>query len=326
MTEYDAEYVLPLRRRDRSGERELLRYVDWVSVRMDLTIVDGSDSTLFEALDAQLPAGVRHVAPARPGLNGKARGAVTGLDIARRERIVLADDDVRYDDGSLTDVLARLDRADLVRPQNVYARYPWHARWDTSRMLIGRTLGGDFGGTVGLRRSIIRRADGYRTDVLFENLELERTVRALGGRIDVAPDVFVSRTPPTVRHFVGQRVRQAYDGFAQPARLIVELAMGPVIVVAAARRAWRVLAAVCVLSVATAEAGRRRAAGTSAFPATSSLWAPLWVIERAAAAWIALALRLRGGVSYSGARIAVAATPPRALRLRLAAGQNALHD
>jgi hypothetical protein len=323
---HDAEYVLPLRRTDRSGEDELLSYIEWLEGRMDVTVVDGSNAALFDALQRRLPAGVRHIAPVCAGLNGKARGAQTGIDVARHERIVLADDDVRYDDGALTAVLARLDRVELVRPQNVYTAYPWHARWDTARILIGRALGGDFGGTVGVRRSIMQRAGGYRTDVLFENLELERTVRACGGRVDVARDLFVARIPPRVRHFAGQRVRQAYDDFAQPARLIAELAIVPLIFTGAAHRAWRALGAYGLAALLAAEAGRRTSGGARAFPATSALWAPLWMIERGAAAWVAVAMWVRGGVAYSGARIAVAATPPRILRRRLAPRKDLGHD
>jgi hypothetical protein len=50
------------------------------------------------------------------------------------------------------------------------------------------------------------------------------------------------------------------------------------------------------------------------------------MIERGAAAWIAVALWARGGVAYSGERIAVAATPPRTLRRRLASRKDLGHD
>lgn len=325
MSAFDAEYVLPLRRKDRSGEDELVEYLRWLQTRIDVTVVDGSDAALFGSLHERLPAGIRHISPRRPGINGKARGVQTGLDLARGERIVLADDDVRYDDSSLTEVVTRLDHADFVRPQNVYTAQPWHARWDTARMLIGRALGGDFGGTVAVRRSLVQRAGGYRTDVLFENLELERTVRAGDGRVDVAKDVFVARIPPTVAHFAGQRVRQAYDGFAQPARLIAELALGPLVVTLAVRGKWRALAACAIGAMTLAETGRRSAGGARAFPASSALWAPLWTAERAASVWVALFLRLRGGVPYSGERIVVAASSPRALRRRLDGRKDVTH-
>jgi hypothetical protein len=318
MSENVAEYVLPLRRADREGETELLAYLQWLSERMEVTVVDGSDAALFRHLHERLPAGIRHIPPHRPGLNGKARGVMTAFDVARRERIVLADDDVRYDEDSLNALLARLESADLVRPQNVYASYPWHAQWDTARMLVGRAFGGDYGGTVGVRRSAVRRAGGYSTDVLFENLELERTVRIAGGRVEIARDLCVPRLPPTPSHFLRQRVRQAYDGFAQPARLLVELSLLPLVLASVRRRSWSALSALLVGGIAVAEYGRRTDGGAARIPAAGTLWTPVWMLERAVTAWMAVGLRLRGGVTYAGSRVGLAATPQRSLRRRLA--------
>jgi hypothetical protein len=154
--------------------------------------------------------------------------------------------------------------------------------------------------------------------VLFENLELTRTVRAGGGAHATASDCFVARRPPTARHFLGQRVRQAYDSFAQPGRLAVELAILPVSLALALRSPRRLLV-LAGAAVAVAELGRRRDAGRRVFPAGSALWAPFWLIERGVCSWAALALRLRGGVRYSDGRLRRAGTPLRALRARHAA-------
>jgi hypothetical protein len=89
--------------------------------------------------------------------------------------------------------------------------------------------------------------------------------------------------------------------------------------VLAARRRWWPLAAAAGLAVAAAETGRRRAGGRAVFPASSSLLAPLWLLERSASSWLAVHARLfRGGAAYAGGRIRRAATPERALRARLA--------
>lgn len=295
-----------------------MEYLGELVSRVDVTVVDGSDPALFEALSERLPSAVRHVRPTVGGLNGKARGAMTGVRLARHENIVIADEDVRYGPRSLEDAVDLLAEADFVRVQNVYSAYPWWARWDTARSLVGRALGGDFGGTVAVRRSVLLRAGGYSTDVLFENLEVERTVRLAGGRVIVAHDVLVPRIPPTFRHFLGQRVRQAYDDFAQPARVAIELALLPLAVTAIARRAWRALALMALASIAVAETGRRRGAARAAVPASAPAWAPAWAAERAVAVWIAVAYRLRGGMPYAGRRIYAAATPQSLLRRRLA--------
>jgi hypothetical protein len=323
MRPHDAEYILPLRRRDRAGEEDFLHYLRWLGEQIDVTIVDGSDPALFAGLHRRLPDGVRHLPPRHPGSNGKACGVMTGFDEARFERIIVADDDVRYDEAALAQMLDRLDGADFVRPQNVYTSHPWYVRVDTARMLVGRAFGGDFGGTVGVRRSRIRAAGGYRTDVLFENLELERVIRCGGGRIDVARDVFVSRVPPTMQHFARQRVRQAYDDFAQPARLSLELALAPLLALLLARRAWSQLGAVLLAGVTIAEIGRRAAGGAAVFPRSAALWTPLWLIERGIAVWFAVAARMRGGITYADHRIRDAATPASQLRRRYASGRNA---
>jgi hypothetical protein len=59
--------------------------------------------------------------------------------------------------------------------------------------------------------------------------------------------------------------------------------------------------------IGLAERGRRRARGAAHFPPSAALWGPVWLVERAICAWIAVLLRLRGGVSYSGGRIVTAA-------------------
>ena len=148
---------------------------------------------------------------------------------------------------------------------------------------------------------------------LFENLELIRTVRAAGGREVQDPTVYVLRQPCSARHFWSQRVRQAYDSFAQPLRLMVELALLPVMVFG--YRKFRLLPAVAAAAaVGLAELGRRRCRGTEVFPPSSAFWAPLWVLERSIAVWAALWFRLRGGMPYAGVRIRSAGHSVRQLK------------
>jgi hypothetical protein len=232
---------------------------------------------------------------------------VTGVRLARHPCVVIADDDVRYSAPVLARVVSALDHADLVVPQNVFTDWPWHARWDTGRQLLNRALGGDYPGTLGVRRSFA--VDGYDGDVLFENLELIRTVARRGGLVRRLDDVFVDREPPSAAHFRSQRVRQAYDSLAQPGRLAVEAALLPALILAVRRP--RVLAEFVLAALVLGEIGRRRAGGRSRFPRTAALWTPVWLAERAVCTWLALLQRLRGGVRYSDGRIVKAANPGR---------------
>ena len=105
---------------------------------------------------------------------------------------------------------AALECADVVRPQNYFEPLPWHAWIDTGRTLLNRISGGDWPGTLGVRWPILSMAGGYDGNVLFENLELVRTVKAAGGLEHSAAGIYVRRLPPSAHHFWSQRVRQAY--------------------------------------------------------------------------------------------------------------------
>ena len=315
----DTEYILPLRWTEDSGAEELAEYISALAIWTHVTVVDGSPAALFAGHRELFPTSVRHLPPdAAGGGNGKVAAVLTAVRRSAAERLVIADDDVRYTREGLATAFAALDDAELVRPQNYFTPLPWHARWDTSRTLINRAFGGDYPGTLAVRRSALMATDGYE-GVLFENLELIRTITAAGGREKQMPELLVARRPPTGRHFLKQRVRQAYDDFAQPARLLAELALLPVLLAVMAQR--RVPRALGILALATtavviAERGRRRDGGTAVFPAHTALFAPLWVLERAVCVWLAVALRTAGGVPYAGARIRTAAHSPSTLRRR----------
>jgi hypothetical protein len=306
-------YILPLR--SARPRPDLTPYLVWLAERADVVVVDGSDDDVFAVHRGWWGDLVRHVpvAEARKTPMGKVGGVLTGLDLARGATAVIADDDVRWSDTQLLEIERLLEHWEVVRPQNVFTDWPWHAWWDTGRTLIARATGGDWPGTLGVRVQPLRARGGYAGDVMFENLELVRTVRAAGGHEQVALDLVVRREPPATAHFLRQRVRQAYDELARPGRLAVQLALLPFVLLGGPRAAVALAAGSLVL----AEVGRRRAGGRDHYPAVTVLAAPAWVAERAITSWLAVATRaLGGGVRYGDVRLLRAATNARALPSR----------
>lgn len=315
----ECEYLVPLRWSDDRDLDEFTGYLRQIARRMPVTVVDGSPEPLYcRHHESWRGTVLRHLPAPRRAQNGKADGVLAGLAATSAAIVVIADDDVRWSIPGLAQAVALMGDADLVRPQNVFDPLPWHARWDTARSLLNRAVRSDFPGTLVLRRAALptdaHGAPTYDGGVLFENLELMRTVAARGGREVRADDLFVRRLPPTSRRFTEQRVRQAYDSAAQPWRLGVELALLPMMLMTRPRGAAALVLAVA--SVAMAEAGRRRAHGRRVFPATSAAWAPLWMLERAICAWLALVLRACGGVPYRGHRLRTAAHSVAELKAR----------
>ncbi len=260
-------YVVPLRTAADADIDDLASYLTRLSHAVDqVLVVDGSAPEVVAGRRARVGDTVEVLVPDHSTLNGKVANVDTGLRNARNEWVVLADDDVRYEIEQLAAVSSRLAAADVVRPQNYFSSWPWHARFDGARSLLNRMSGGDWPGTLAIRRSTYLRAGGYAGDVLFENFELVRTLLRAGGREACALDLFVARRPPTARHFRGQQIRQAYDEFARPARLCVFLAVLPLTLQAALRRRMRVVATAALAVIAVAEAGRRRAGGAARVP------------------------------------------------------------
>jgi glycosyl transferase family 21 len=307
-----ATYIVPLKSREPAAD-ELVDYLRWLSTLVPVIVADGSAPSVFRRNRELCGDFVKHIWVSSRAVNGKVAGVIDGVATAETPYVVIADDDVRYDGRTLSEVVRLLSEQVAVVPQNYFAPLPWHARWDSARSLINRSFGHDYAGTTAVRRLALVDSGGYCGAVLFENLELLRTLAASGHRIKHADDVFVLRRPPEFRHFVGQRVRQAFDSSAQLPRQILELSIVPCLVGVAMLRPSSVVGLV-LAPVAMAEIGRRRAHGRDVFPPTLPLWAPCWVLERGVCAWLALLTRLRGGVRYAGQRLTTSAHPRRTLR------------
>jgi hypothetical protein len=239
------------------------------------------------------------------------------VSIAKHNLIVIADDDVRYTIDQLYLLGELLTDHQLVSPQNYFEPCPWHGKWDTSRSLLNLALAHDYPGTLAVHRDFLLGLGGYDGDVLFENLELIRTIKAGGGKVLYKNDLLVRRLPPSTKHFWSQRVRQAYDDYAQPARLTFFILLLPLVIALSIYSLW-FIPLLLIVAIATAELGRRKYGGQHVFPISCSFFAPAWLIERGICTWLALFNKLsKGGVAYNRAIIGKAANSLGAISKRL---------
>jgi hypothetical protein len=140
-----ATYVLPVRWHEDGDLDELTEYLRGLPEWVEVIVVDGSPEPFFGHHARAWGHLGRHLRP-DPALEtpmGKVGGVLTGVREASNDAVVIADDDVRYDEQSLTRTVSMLGLADCVRPQNYFDPVPWHALWDTARTLLNRSLGRD---------------------------------------------------------------------------------------------------------------------------------------------------------------------------------------
>ena len=142
-TPLEATYLLPIRRTAAPAGAELTAYLGWVASRLRLVIVDGSPPEIFAA-HAAMWSGIAQHLPVGADMalrNGKVRGVLTGLQHVTHERLIVADDDVRYDEVALTAVLRALNGAHVVRPQNYFAPVAVACALGLGRILLNRAHG-----------------------------------------------------------------------------------------------------------------------------------------------------------------------------------------
>lgn len=261
----------------------------------EVLVVDGSPPDVFAEHAKAWRGACRHepVDPQYKFLNGKVNGIHTGVALAEHNRIILADDDIRYTPKNVRRMADLLEDYDLARPQNYFQPLPVWARTEAARMLINRAwiAEGDYSGTLGVTRNAMLRFGHYDGDVLFDNEEIVRHFRSKRAHIKYARDFFVLKLPPTFEKWIEQRPRQAYEDFVIRAKTLFFLALPAVLILTWLKSGWRLsLAYILLISVgAIVTAARGLSDGAAHFvPVSTVLYAPLWIAERSVSTYWAL--------------------------------------
>ena len=303
-------YLLPIRRAAFSAPEaaELAEYFRSLAhAGAEVLVVDGSPPEVFARHGEAWTDRCQHEPVDRRFgyLNDKVNGIHTGVEIARFERIILADDDIRYTAEAVRGISEKLESVEVVRPQNYLAPLTWWGRMEAARMLINRATlaSGDYPGTCAFRRETMLRVGHYDGDVLFDNEEIVRHFAGSGATIDYALDLFVCKRPPTLRKWFEQRPRQAYEDFGLRAKSALFFALPVLLFAAGVIFGWggfgAALLAITASAILLAQRGRARGRARDFFPASTILFAPLWVIERSLSTYWALGWYLfRGGYPF----------------------------
>lgn len=305
-------YLLPLRRSHFNGEEAQA----WASYFAKLSetgcevlVVDGSPEEVFREHERVFGQACRHVGVNRRFgyLNDKVNGIHTGFELSTSEKIIVADDDIRYSRESLKQVCTLLDEYEVVRPQNFLRPMPWWALLEASRMLINRALlpAADYPGTCAFRRETFLKAGHYDGDVLFDNEEMLRHFALAGATVAYMQDLFVEKRAPTLRKWLEQRPRQAYEDFPLRAKTAFFFGLGPFLLLAGLFAGATAFAGAVTLTalgaILVALRGRARGEAAKFFPLKCCLFAPLWVAERTLSTYWAAWWRVtRGGYPFGG--------------------------
>jgi hypothetical protein len=272
----------------------------------EVLVVDGSPPDVFAEHEKAWRNVCRHepVDPQYKYLNGKVNGIHTGVALAEFDRIILADDDIRYTPDDVRRMADLLEDNDLVRPQNYFHPLPVWARTEAARMLINRAwiAEGDYSGTLGISRNAMLRVGHYDGDVLFDNEEIVMHFRLKGARVKYARDFFLLKLPPMFEKWIEQRPRQAYEDFVMRAKTLFFTAVPIVLALTLLKSGWRltlVYAALISLGAIVSAARGLTDGAARFFPPRVIFYAPLWIAERCVSTYWAFYWYLtRGGYPF----------------------------
>lgn len=287
----------------------------------DVVILDPSPAIAFDLHARVLRWVGRHVA-----VSSEYRLPDGAVDVVRAaaahaacEKVIVATHDVRYTAAALEQTCERLDRHEVVEPQDYLDPLPWWSGLEAARMLVRRGIEPrpDHGATFGFRRSALRILRGLANAALFR--DPVRRLGASGAEVHPAADVFVRRQPAPFRRWLEERPRQAEEDFAMPLKTAFFFAIVPFLVVAALLGGSMAAAGLAgiVAAGALALAVRGRIGASAYFPPRACLFAPLWILERSLSVYWALWRQLRG----TDAAPAGVAVPDRARGARAASGE-----
>ena len=216
------------------------------------------------------------------------------MNVASCDKVIVADERVRYSVDALHEINVLLDAHEVVEPQDYLDPLPWWGGIDAGRMLLHRGIEPlpHHGATFGFRRGVWR---GFRAiDAGAATGDPPRRLASQGAEVFAALEVFVRRNPPLLGEWIRQRPRYADSDFSLPLKsafffgilpiaLVLSLLGGPRLAVCYA-------AAISLASLALAMRGRVGAA--QFFPRRTCLYSPLWVLERSLSVYWALLRRL----------------------------------
>jgi hypothetical protein len=292
-------YLLPIRRTAFSSREaeELGEYFRTLTeAGCDVLVIDGSAARVFQQYAEAWRSLCQHEPVDRSFgyLNDKVNGIHTGVALATTEKIILADDDIRYAPAEIDRVCELLENFEVVRPQNFLSPGPWWARMEAARMLINRATlpTADYPGTCAFRRATMLRVGHYDGDVLFDNEEIIRHFARAGATVSYAMNLFVRKRPPTFRKWLEQRPRQAYEDFGMRAKTALFLGLPIFAGWLGYALGWKsfifYLLSLAAISIALTTIGRFRGSAAEHFPWSVCLFAPLWILERTASTYWAL--------------------------------------
>jgi hypothetical protein len=309
--------VLPIRVFDLpclSGFQEhyqmLIQHMEQCVQQWEILIVDASPDPIFSVIDAWFAdiAQVRHFRPHIQdiaGHNNKLLGLRDALPQAQFRYALLLDHDMRPSPDVMREIILRLQDYDCARCMIHYQSFRLAALINVNGIFLVNLLCRDkqFWGHLLLDRRMLLDLGLPRTDTLFDELTIMRHFQHHGKRVGYISTIQIPmayRDSPA--HFIEQRLRYAYENLAYPLRFLFFLSLLPLLLTSLFFSPLITLTLFLVITIGVIGLSwlGQTYYDNGTYPPYTFLYAPLWFWPYPFTSWIALGLRLKGGIAFGG--------------------------
>lgn len=280
---------------------------------VEIVIADESRDEIFQTVKSwfENERRVTHFGPrdeCRDGKNDKLNGIYDALNHTRFQRTLLVDDHYRPTVENLLQVNQMFSRYDCFKCMVEFDRPTLAALIDLNGIFIINLLHPlrQFCGHLCFDSRLFETSGFPSRDALFDELAMELHLRKHTKNVYYAGDIFLKAIHNADwARFFEQRVRYAYENMAFPLRFTFFLLVMPLLFVIGIWEVGYALAislALTLLTVVASFIGQVKY-GRGRFPALTFLLAPLWFWPYPLTTWLAVLLRLTGGVRFGGRKI-----------------------
>ena len=296
-------YLVVLENASRPADQlhDLAAYLsDIAASDFEVIVVDASSPEHLEENRRVLRWVCRHTAAKPQHVTGFGKIDVlrAAIDLASCDKVIVADEHVRYSPEALDDVTALLEMHEVVEPQDYFDPMPWWGGIEAGRILVHRSISPipDRGSTFGFRK---RSVSGLRSlDHAALAHDYVRRLASQGAEVFTSMQLFVRRMPPAFSDWIRELPRRAEEEFRMPATAVLFFMLIPsliaVTLLGGARMAGTIAAGIAFASIGLALRGRIGAGRF--FPWRACFFAPVWILQRSVSIYCGLLWRVsRGG-------------------------------
>ncbi len=248
------------------------------------------------------------------GGNKKMLNILAALQVTDAENVIVLDDDSELSQEVMILILDALREVGYVRTMVRFSKLTVANVIDLCGIFVVNVTTPDkqFWGMQAFHKRSVELLSNVDRNTVFDELTVFRHLMGHGVAHSYLKDVAItSHCRRTVRDFMEQRARYAYENLAYPLRTTIFCSLIPTFVLALAfqglRAAWTMTAAISAAVVLVSICGWTSSRRAHRHHFFVNFAAPIWLLLQASFVWVAVAQILLGGKRFSGERLRRAA-------------------